>query len=179
MMWDSLPDVLGVKEEGIISYRVVAVLLIALLGIAGCGSGEKRVIIGSKEFAEQIILREMMAALIESNSDIKAEQKFLGGTLICFNSLKNGEIDLYAEYTGTALTAILKQEPMTGPQEVYDTVKDAFKDQYELVWLKPLGFNNTYTLTMRRDQAHNWGYRRSRIWNHIRITSRPASRTSL
>jgi glycine betaine/choline ABC-type transport system substrate-binding protein len=130
---------------------------IILIGITACGGGEKRVTIGSKEFTEQIILREMMAALIEGNSDIKTEQKFLGGTLICFNSLKNGEIDLYAEYTGTALTAILKQEPMTNPQEVYDTVKDAFQEQYNLIWLKPLGFNNTYTLTMRREQAEQLG----------------------
>jgi glycine betaine/choline ABC-type transport system substrate-binding protein len=132
-------------------------MLIILIGITACGDGEKLVTIGSKEFTEQIILREMMAALIEGNSDIKAEQKFLGGTLICFNSLKNGEIDLYAEYTGTALTAILKQEPMTDPQKVYDTVKDAFKNQYDLVWLKPLGFNNTYTVTMRSDQAQQLG----------------------
>ena len=131
--------------------------MMALLGIAACGSGEKKVVIGSKEFTEQVILREMLAALIEGNSDIKAEQKFLGGTLICFNSLKDGEIDLYVEYTGTALTAILKQEPMKEPQKVYDTVKDAFKQQYQLVWLEPLGFNNTYTLTMRRDQAQELG----------------------
>jgi len=133
--------------------KVFAFMLIALVGIAACGGGEKKVIVGSKEFTEQVILREMMAALIEGNSDIKAEQKFLGGTLICFNSLKKGEIDLYAEYTGTALTAIMKHEPMTDPQEVYDAVKDAFEQQYKLVWLESLGFNNTYTLTMRRDQA--------------------------
>jgi glycine betaine/choline ABC-type transport system substrate-binding protein len=137
--------------------KVFMVMLVALLGIHACGGVEKRVVIGSKEFTEQVILREMMAALIEGNSDIKAEQKFLGGTLICFNSLENGNIDLYAEYTGTALTAILKQQPMTDPQKVYDTVKDAFEQEHALVWLNPLGFNNTYTLTMRRDQAQQLG----------------------
>jgi glycine betaine/choline ABC-type transport system substrate-binding protein len=142
--------------------KVFTVTLIALLGIAACGGGEKKVVIGSKEFTEQVILREMMAALIEGNSDIRAEQKFLGGTLICFNSLQNGQIDLYAEYTGTALTEILKQEVpayagMTDPQKVYDVVRDAFKQQYGLVWFEPLGFNNTYTLTMRRDQAQELG----------------------
>jgi glycine betaine/choline ABC-type transport system substrate-binding protein len=137
--------------------KVFVAMLVGLLGIYACGGGEEKVVIGSKEFTEQVILREMMAALIEGNSDINAEQKFLGGTLICFNSLKNGSIDLYAEYTGTALTAILKQQPMTDPQKVYDTVKDAFKQKHGLVWLKPLGFNNTYTLTMRRDQAQQLG----------------------
>ena len=139
--------------------RVFIITLIALIGLAACG-GEKTVIIGSKEFTEQVILREMMAALIEGNSDIEVDQKFLGGTLICFESLKNGKIDLYAEYTGTALTAILKQEPMTDPQAVYDNVKDAFTKQYELVWLKPLGFNNTYTVTMRKAQAEELGVKK-------------------
>jgi osmoprotectant transport system substrate-binding protein len=139
-----------------IGGKAFTFILIALLGISACGGGERKVVIGSKEFTEQVILRQMMAALIEGNSDIKTEQKYLGGTLICFNSLKNGEIDLYAEYTGTALTTILEQKLITDPQEVYDTVKRDFME-YELVWLKPLGFNNTYTLTMRRDQAQELG----------------------
>jgi len=140
--------------------KVFIITLIALLSLTAC-SGEKRtVVIGSKEFTEQVILREMMAALIEDNGDIEVEQKFLGGTLICFESLKNGEIDLYAEYTGTALTAILKREPMTDPQAVYDTVKEAFAEQHELIWLKPLGFNNTYTITMRKAQAEELGVKR-------------------
>lgn len=140
-----------------ISGKAITILLFVLIGVSACGNGGKKVVIGSKEFTEQIILREMMAALIEGNSDIKTEQKFLGGTLICFNSLKNGHIDLYAEYTGTALTAILKQEPITDSQNVYYIVKDAFRERYELIWLDPLGFNNTYTLTMRRDQAQELG----------------------
>jgi len=131
--------------------------LIALLGITACDSGEKKVVIGSKEFTESVILREMMAALIEANSDIKAEQRFLGGTLICFNALKNGEIDLYAEYTGSALVAIMEQKPMPDPQQVYDTVKTKFKEDYQLEWLSPFGFNNTYVLAMRRDHADTLG----------------------
>ena len=137
--------------------RVFIITLIALIGLAACSGGKEAVVIGSKEFTEQVILREMMAALIEGNSDIEVGQKFLGGTLICFESLKNGQIDLYVEYTGTALTAILKQEPMTDPQAVYDKVKDTFAEQYKLVWLSPLGFNNTYALTMRKAQAQKLG----------------------
>jgi len=137
--------------------KVFIIMLIAILSLAACGGEKKTIVIGSKEFTEQVILREMMAALIEGNSDIEVDQKFLGGTLICFESLKNGEIDLYAEYTGTALTAILKQDPMTDPQAVYDAVKDAFAEQYKLIWLSPLGFNNTYALTMRKAQAQELG----------------------
>ena len=140
-----------------LKQKLTIFILIALLGIISCGSGEKGVVIGSKEFTESVILREMMAALIEALSDIKTEQKFLGGTLICFNSLKSGDIDLYAEYTGTALTAIMKQNPITDPQQVYDTVKTNFKDQYQLEWLVPFGFNNTYVLTMRKDLAFALG----------------------
>ncbi len=150
--------------------KVYTVMLIGLLGIGACGGGEKEVVIGSKDFTEQKILREMMAALIEGNSDIKAEQKVLDGTLICWNSLRNGEIDLYAEYTGTALAsgsfnslsaklmAILKQEPLTDPQEAINIVDLMWIcQQHGLIWLEPLGFNNTYTLMMRRDQAQELG----------------------
>ncbi len=140
-----------------LKQRLTIFILIALFGITACGDGEKKVVIGSKEFTESVILREMMAALIEANSDIKVEQKFLGGTLICFNSLTSGDIDLYAEYTGTALMAILKQAPMTDSQRVYDTVKENFKNLYQLEWLAPFGFNNTYVLTMRKDHAQALG----------------------
>lgn len=136
--------------------KVYTVMLIGLLGIGACGGGEKEVVIGSKDFTEQVILREMMAALIEGNSDIKAEQKSLGGTLICINSLRNGEIDLYAEYTGTALRAIWEQ--VADPQKPKDIIAFIWLSQQRgLIWLEQLGFNNTYTLMMRRDQAQELG----------------------
>jgi len=114
--------------------------------------------IGSKHFTEQEILGEMMALLIECHSNIKVVRKLnLGGTMICFNALKAGDLDLYAEYTGTGLVNILKQAVIPDPDNAYETVRRAFQKQYDLKWLKPFGFNNTYTLTMRHEHAKNLG----------------------
>ena len=112
------------------------------------------VVIGGKDFTEQSVLGEMLAILIEENSDLTVERKlYLGGTMICFNALQAGDLDLYAEYTGTGLVNILKREAINDPDEAYAAVKEVFRNKYGLVWLKPFGFNNTYTLTMRKAQA--------------------------
>jgi len=112
------------------------------------------VVIGGKDFTEQSVLGEMLAILIEENSDLTVERTlYLGGTMICFNALQAGDLDLYAEYTGTGLVNILKREAINDPDEAYAAVKEDFRNKYGLVWLKPFGFNNTYTLTMRKAQA--------------------------
>lgn len=114
--------------------------------------------IGGKDFTEQNILGEMMAQLIEYNSDFKATRRlYLGGTMVCFIGIISGDLDTYAEYTGTGLVNILKKDVITDPDEAYDFVKGAFAQEYELVWLGPFGFNNTYTLTMRRQHAERLG----------------------
>ena len=116
--------------------------------------------VGGKDFTEQSILGEIMSIFIECNSNIKVERKlYLGGTMICFNALKSGDLDLYPEYTGTGLVNILHREVIPDPDKAYSTVKKNFKDEWNLVWLNPLAFNNTYTLTMRKAQAENLGIR--------------------
>jgi osmoprotectant transport system permease protein len=77
--------------------------------------------------------------------------------MICFNALLAGDLDLYVEYTGTALVSILKKEAISDPARSFNLVRKVFAKQYELIWLEPLGFNNTYTLTMRRDQSDRLG----------------------
>lgn len=117
--------------------------------------------VGGKDFTEQLVLGEMMATLVECSSNLRVDRKlYLGGTMICFNALEAGDLDLYAEYTGTGLVNILKRPVISDPEEAYHAVKKAFRDKYDLVWLKPFGFNNTYTLTMRRAQARTLGIRR-------------------
>lgn len=112
------------------------------------------VTIGGKQFTEQEILGELMAILIEHNANLAVDRKLnLGGTMICFNALKSGDIDLYPEYTGTGLINILKKDIIRNPHKVYQTVKQIFKERDGLVWLEPFGFNNTYTLTMRKEHA--------------------------
>lgn len=122
--------------------------------------GSVDIIIGSKGFTEQYILSHIFKLLIENYSDLNVELKTgLGGTMICFSALENGEIDLYAEYTGTGFLNILEVDEVTRDAiirdrtKVYNYVKEQFKELYDLVWLKPLGFNNTYALMMRSEDA--------------------------
>ena len=140
-------------------------------------SGQPVIRIGSKIFAEQYILAELYAALIRSRTGLAVETKTgLGGTTICFEALRTGAIDLYPEYTGTALLVLLKPSPaelkaLDGrPGPVYDYVQAAFERRYGLAWGAPLGFNNTYALLMREGQAKELGIRSvSGLAGYLRI----------
>lgn len=116
--------------------------------------------IGSKIFGEQYILVELYKMLIEGYTDYKVETKTgLGGTKICFDALMNDAIDFYPEYTGTGLLVLLRSTEETvkdvtkSPQKTFDYVDAEFRTQYGIQWLKPLGFNNSYALMMRK--AHS------------------------
>lgn len=101
--------------------------------------------IGSKNFTEQAILGEIMAQLIEEKTDLKVERKFfLGGTQFTFNAIQKGDIDIYPSYTGTAYIAILKQSQILPAHQTFLYVQKEYLKQFNLVWLKPFGFNNTY-----------------------------------
>jgi len=134
-------------------------LLLAAVILGGCGRRQSDVIlVGSKNFTEQKILGEMFAQMLEHRTDLRVQRRTgLQGTLVCFNALKGGDIDLYPEYTGTGLTAILEEPVISDPDKAYERVKSEFEQRWDLTWLEPLGFNNTYTLTMRRDQAEELG----------------------
>ncbi|MBC7474205.1 MAG: ABC transporter permease subunit [Candidatus Sericytochromatia bacterium] len=108
--------------------------------------------IGSKKFPESQLLAEMMSILIEEKTEHKVDRKFgLGGTLICFEALRTNSIDLYPEYTGTGLTAILKDNiQINDADKVYQKVSQGFKEKYNISWLKPFGFNNTYALAISK-----------------------------
>ncbi|MEO5324567.1 glycine betaine ABC transporter substrate-binding protein [Mesorhizobium sp. CC13] len=109
--------------------------------------------VGSKNFTEQFILAEMYAALLE-NAGFEVERKInLGGTLIAHQALTTGQIDLYPEYTGTALSAVVKGEASTDAQKVYDQVKDFYAKEFKLNWLKPTGINNGYVIVVRGETA--------------------------
>ena len=120
--------------------------------------------IGSKIFGEQYILAAMYSMLIKGNSGLNVETKTgLGGTKICFDALTNDQIDMYPEYTGTGLLVILQtpdsivEKLGSNKQEVYNYVRKAFLDKYNLDWLKPIGFNNAYALMMRKNQSEKLG----------------------
>ena len=120
--------------------------------------------LGSKIFAEQYILAEMYAALIRGNTALAVQTKTgLGGTTICFDALRDGAIDMYPEYTGTGLLVLLQPTPAVvdslggRPDAVLHYVRAEFRRRYNLEWLAPLGFNNTYALLMRQRQAQQLG----------------------
>lgn len=125
-------------------------------------AGEETVRIGSKIFTEQYILANMYSMLIRGNTNLNVSTKTgLGGTKICFDALLNNQIDFYPEYTGTGLLVLLhptKKElaGMTGDKDkVYDYVSKKFREDFDLSWLKPVGFNNAYALMMKADQARS------------------------
>jgi osmoprotectant transport system substrate-binding protein len=128
--------------------------LLCLFAVAGCTSKpQKQVVICSKDFTEQAILAEILAQHIEAKTDIKVEQeKNLGGSL-CHQSLAAGKIDLYVEYTGTAYANILKQKQISDPKKVLDYLKQEYPKQFKAEWTEPLGFNNSFAIILRGDQA--------------------------
>ena len=115
--------------------------------------------IGTKNFTEQLILGEILAQLIEAKTTLAVERRFnLGGTMICHGALVNGEIDLYPEYTGTGLTAILKHHSISDQEEVFGIVKQDYREHFGVQWLKPFGFNNTYAITVRKSEVSRFGW---------------------
>ncbi|MGE7473454.1 glycine betaine ABC transporter substrate-binding protein [Bosea sp. NPDC003192] len=113
--------------------------------------------VGSKNFTEQYVLAEIYAAALE-NAGIKVVRKInLGGTLIAHQALTTGEIDLYPEYTGTALISVVKGKVQSDPDAVYKEVKDFYESNFKVTWLKPDAINNGYALLVRPETAaaHN------------------------
>lgn len=125
--------------------------------IAHASLGEGRIVIGSKNFMESRLLAEMFAQLLEAHTNLVVERRLgLAGTQICFEALKTGAIDLYPEYTGTGLVTILGREPIGGSRETLNTVRSEFLARWNLWWISPLGFENSYALAVPRDRAQRF-----------------------
>lgn len=141
--------------------RIIALALVLVLAAAvvlgGC-SKKGSVTVGSKDFSENIVLAEMFAQLIEKHSDLTVSRKLnMGGTFICFEAIQKGDIDLYPDYTGTGLTAQLKMDVITDPDEAYRVVSEEFHKRFAIKWLEPFGFNNTYALAVTDEVARQYG----------------------
>ena len=135
-----------------------AVLMLAALALGGCGSGPRHIVVGSKNFTEQIVLGEIIAQQIERHLDVTVDRKLnLGGTLLTHEALVNGGIDLYPEYTGTALTAVLKEKPSGDSRQVLERVRQQYQQRWNLRWLPPLGFDDTFAMVVRGDTARKRG----------------------
>ena len=136
-----------------------AVLVAGAAGLLG-SSREDRIVVGSKNFTEQVILGELMAQALERYGGLAVERRLnLGGTFICDRALQSGDIDLYVEYTGTALTAVFKKPIDRDPARVLEQVRSLYGDTGRTL-LQPLGFNNTFAILIRGDDARQRGLTR-------------------
>ncbi len=145
--------------------RILVPLLLALLTMLSAiacntgstGDGSTAIKVGSKDFTEQFILGEMYALVLEDNG-FQVERKLnLGGTPVAQASLQSGQIDLYPEYTGTALMTVLKQPANSNQKQVFDTVSKTYKEKFNLVWLEPAPMNNTQALAMTQEASQKYG----------------------
>jgi osmoprotectant transport system substrate-binding protein len=139
-------------------------VLSLLYFLTACRQPSQHLTIGSKFFTEQVILAELLAQHIEARTGIPVVRKTnLGGTLLVHKALLSGDLDLYVEYTGTALTAVLNDSPgADNAATIYNRVKQKYADQFHLELTEPLGFENTFAMVIRREDADRL---------HLRTTS--------
>jgi osmoprotectant transport system substrate-binding protein len=126
------------------------------LVLTGCVSRRESISIGSKNFTEQLVLGELLAQYLGRSSKLPIDKRFyLAGTYICHQALLSGRIDMYVEYTGTALVAILKEPPSSDHAKVFSDVRDFYARKFNLDVLPSLGFDNTFAMVMRGSDARN------------------------
>lgn len=143
------------------SYRIVSAVLVIAVAIGAFSTVElddKTVSVTSKYYPEQLLLGNMASDLIEAHTDLKVNRKLnMGGTDICLNALTSGEVDIQVEYTGSMYASVLKQpvDNVTA-DHIYNTVKEKYDDIYKLTVLDDWGFNNTYSLAVRKETAEKY-----------------------
>ena len=151
-----------IANKGKFNQQIGIVLGIITLIIAGLitfnyQQAPAKIIIGSKNFTEQVILGELLAQHIENHTKLKVDRRFnLGGTFIAHEAVKAGKIAGYVEYTGTSFTTILKEKPISDPESVYEKVKEYYDQKLKLAVMKPLGFENTFAMIIREEDAKKW-----------------------
>ncbi len=130
-------------------------MLAALTLLTACApSHSDRVVVGAKNFTESFVLGELIAQQIETHTHLKVERRFyLAGTYICQQAILAGRIDVYPEYTGTALTAILRQQATNDKADVYQRVKSEYESRFGLTLGPAFGFNDTFAMEIRGDDA--------------------------
>jgi osmoprotectant transport system permease protein len=151
-----------IEKKGKFNRQIAIVLGIVSLIIAGLIAFNYQqkpatIIIGSKNFTEQVILGELLAQHIENHTRLKVDRRFnLGGTFIAHEAVKAGKIAGYVEYTGTSFTTILKEKSISNSETVYKKVKEYYDQKLKLAVMKPLGFENTFAMIIREEDAKKW-----------------------
>lgn len=139
---------------GFCLFSAIAILMHLPFG----DRGQAKISIGSKNFTEQVILGEILAQQIEQQTNLKVDRQFnLGGTFICHEAVKAGQIAGYVEYTGTAWTAVLKEKSINNAQIVYEKARDRYQQQFDLTLFPSLGFENTFAIVIRQADAQKLG----------------------
>ncbi|SHI03269.1 glycine betaine ABC transporter substrate-binding protein [Clostridium grantii] len=148
------------KMKSLISLILIGIILVSSIVyfFNSNKSAKDTIVIASKNYNEQLILGNIMATLIEEKTDLNVDRKLnLGGSSIVFEAIKAGDVDIYVEYSGTALVSIMEQSPIVDKEEAYNVIQDYFNKEYNLKFLKSLGFNNTYVLAVRNETAEEYG----------------------
>lgn len=139
---------------------LASILVLSACGSEGADAQPGKIVVSGKEFTEQLIVTHIMAEYLKANSDLEVEVNgSLGGVFVLHEAMKKGEIDMYVEYTGTGYLNVLNEEynPGMNPDEVYEATKTGYEEEFNMTWLEPLGFNNTYALALREDLAEELG----------------------
>lgn len=148
------------KTKKWVAATVSAAVLITgiTVGVVKAVNNKNAITITGKNFTEQEIMVNIYKELIEDRTNLKVnKQSFISGSAAIFQGLKKGDYDISVEYTGTGLMNYLKENiDSTDPDKVYNYVKKRFKEKYNIIWLDPIGFNNTYSLTIRKEDAKKW-----------------------
>ncbi len=148
------------KSKIVLLLVLMSILLISVAGCSGSDSAEGPddiVTIAHKNYTEQRLTGQLLSVFLEEELGIETKVTELAGTMLCFNALEQGQIDLYAEFTGSAYGAIFEQTEILGIQETYDYVKKRTEEEHGITWLDPLGWNNTYVLTVRAETMDELG----------------------
>jgi osmoprotectant transport system permease protein len=147
------------RRKALLGIGLAVVALLAASGAWAAHRAQRAIVVGSKNFTEQVLLGEMLAQVIEDRAGLPVARRLnLGGTAICDWALQHGDLDVYVEYTGTALTAIFHQEVDGDPQTVLSRVRERYAQTGRTV-LPPLGFDNTFAIVVRNRDARELGLR--------------------
>lgn len=134
---------------------VIVVLLVTSMALVGCSKDDKVIRITHKDYTEQRITGQLMSVYLESKG-YETDVTELSGTMLCYTALRQEDVDVYAEFTGSAYGAIFDQTEILGIQETYDYVKEMCETEHGITWLNPLGWNNTYVLSVRAETAEEY-----------------------
>jgi osmoprotectant transport system substrate-binding protein len=142
-------------------HRLVP-LLLALTILTSCRAPRPQIVVASKFFTEQVVLAELLAQHIEARTGIHVERKTnLGGTLLVQKAMQAGQVDLYVEYTGTALNAVLNEKPTGDSAAVYQRVQQQYAQKFNFEVTEPLGFENTFAMVIRGEDAQKFHLQRT------------------